>query len=205
MMRTFEPPHQCVIHNVPLRSSWSRDLESAVEEVHRCSPDQCMQMMAIDSGCVDTGFREFVPPLLIAFVREDLMVDAARQNLDLSVWDVFAREYRVVGWRCLSIALANDQIGGSLHGTEPFRVHAEEFHDPRRHRKSCLHAGVVNMQGRRWVDPHLSPYVAGNLKLKRGDRIGKHHLHLLWTRTRPGSYGRTAGVSIGIPPARDIK
>ena len=73
-----------------------------------------MDAAAIDAGSVDAGLREFISPVLIALVDEDVVVHSTRNHVKLCAWDVSGSELGIVLRRRLGIASADRNVGRHL-------------------------------------------------------------------------------------------
>src|SRR5436305_11793207 len=74
----------------------ARDVQAGIEESHRRLADLRMDTGPVDSGRVDAGLREFIPAGLVALVDEDVVVDAAGDDVKLRVLRVSGGELGVL-------------------------------------------------------------------------------------------------------------
>src|SRR5258707_13194805 len=88
----------------------ARHLQARIEESHRRLADLRMDAAAIDAGRVDAGLWEFIPAGLAALVDEDVVVDAARDDVKLRALGVSGGKSGVVGGGGLGIGWAERGI-----------------------------------------------------------------------------------------------
>jgi len=86
------------------RSLCAADVEAGVEELDRGVADALVDRGTVHACCVDAGLREFIPAVLIAFVDEDVVVDAAGDHIELGMGNVLRGELGVVLGRRLGVA-----------------------------------------------------------------------------------------------------
>src|SRR4051812_40247741 len=70
------------------RSLCAADVEAGIEEFDRGVADTRVDRGAVHAGCVDAGLRKFILAVLIAFVDEDVVVDAAGDHIELGMGNV---------------------------------------------------------------------------------------------------------------------
>src|SRR5258707_5349194 len=78
----------------------ARHLQARIEESHRRLADLRMDAAAIDAGRVDAGLWEFIPAGLAALVDEDVVVDAAKDDVKLRSLGVSGGKSGVVAGLC---------------------------------------------------------------------------------------------------------
>src|SRR5260370_35169077 len=84
-----------------------------------------MDAAAIDAGRVDAGLWEFIPAGLAALVDEDVVVDAARDDVKLRALGVSGGKSGVVGGWGLGIGCADPDIGRHLELPQSGFIHAQ--------------------------------------------------------------------------------
>src|SRR5262249_30058417 len=82
----------------------ARHVQGGIVELQGGVADQRMDLAAVDAGSVDAGLREFIPPVLVALVDENVVVDPARDHVKLGMRDMSRGELGVLVWRRLGIA-----------------------------------------------------------------------------------------------------
>src|SRR5258705_4032890 len=88
----------------------ARHVQARIEESHRRLADLRMDAAAVDAGRVDAGLWEFIPAGLAALVDEDVVVDAAGDDVKLRALGVSGGKSAILGgWR-LGIGLADPAI-----------------------------------------------------------------------------------------------
>src|SRR5262249_36384834 len=80
--------------------------QAGIVELQGGVADQRMDLAAVDAGRVDAGLRKFIPPVLVALVDENVVVDAARDDVKLGMRDMSRGELAVLVGRRLGIARA---------------------------------------------------------------------------------------------------
>src|SRR5260370_29721138 len=118
----------------------ARRLQARIEESHRRLADLRMDAAAIDAGRVDAGMWEFIPAGLAALVDEDVVVDAAGDDVKLRALGVSGGKSGILGgWR-LGIGCADRDIGRHLELPQSGFIHAEGLDDAGRYRERGLYA-----------------------------------------------------------------
>src|SRR5215467_14860756 len=95
----------------------ARHVQAGIEELQGGVADHRMDLAAVDAGSVDAGLRKFVPAVVVTFVDEDVVIDAAGNYVKLGMGDVARGELGVVLGRRLGVAGADGDVG--RHGELP--------------------------------------------------------------------------------------
>ena len=83
----------------------ARHVQAGIEELQGGVGDRRVDLAAVDAGSVDAGLRKFISAVIVAFIDEDVVIDAAGNDVKLSVGDVSRGELGVVlGRRLVSPA-----------------------------------------------------------------------------------------------------
>ena len=83
----------------------ARHVQAGIEELQGGVADQRVDLAAVDAGSVDAGLRKFVPAVVVTFIDEDVVIDAAGNDVELGMSDVARGELGVVlGRRLVSAA-----------------------------------------------------------------------------------------------------
>src|SRR6516162_10852212 len=78
------------------RSLPARHVQAGIVELQRGVADRRVDLAAVDAGSVDAGLRKFIPPVLVALVDENVVVDAARDDVKLGIRDMSRGELGVL-------------------------------------------------------------------------------------------------------------
>src|SRR5262249_37422029 len=133
----------------------ARHVQAGIEELPGGVADQRVDLAAVDAGRVDAGLRKFVPAVVVTFVDEDVVIDAAGNDIKLGMGDVARGELGVVLGRRLGVAGADGDVGRHSELPQPGLIHAEGLHDAGRHREHGLDARVVHVERRGSVERQL--------------------------------------------------
>ena len=86
------------------RSLPARHVQAGIIELQGGVADRRVDLPAVDAGSVDAGLRKFISAVIVTFIDEDVVIDAARNDVKLGVGDVSRGELGVVLGRRLGVA-----------------------------------------------------------------------------------------------------
>src|SRR5262245_9690263 len=74
----------------------AQHVQAGIEELQGGVADRRVDFAAVDAGSVDAGLRKFISAVIVTFIDEDVVIDAAGNDVKLGVGDVSRGELGVV-------------------------------------------------------------------------------------------------------------